>query len=306
MEDESSIEFLNEKFGIPGAATIGAGRRRLARVQIEALSGAGEIYLHGAQVTSWRPSGMSEVIFLSEKAIFQQGKAIRGGIPVCFPWFRGKADDPNAPAHGFVRTKEWELESISLVDEGAVCARFSTASDTETRQWWPFEFRLEYGITVGKRLDLELTMQNTGDTSLRFEEALHSYFRVGNVRNVPVRGLQGLEFLDNRDGNRVKTQEGDLVVSKQTDNAYRSATGAVEIVDKEMGRRITVVKHNSNSTIVWNPGSDGSAKMSDLGKDEWQRMLCVEGANIMNAAVNLEKGEAHRMRVSIDVLKDRG
>lgn len=305
MTDKSKIAALNEKFGISGIAQIAAGSGGLPRVQIGTPSAKADIYLHGAQVTSWQPARTADVIFLSEKAQWQDGKAIRGGIPVCFPWFRAKADDPQAPAHGFARTKEWQVESISMAENEAVCARFSIASDAGSRKWWPFEFRLEYAITVGKVLKLELKMNNTGGKALRFEEALHTYFRVGDVREVRVRGLGGLKFLDNRDGNREKMQAGELVLEKQTDNAYRNASGPVEIVDAVVGRRLTTVKHNSNSTIVWNPWRDGAAGMSDFGDEEWTSMLCVEGGNIMSAGVDVGPGDSHTMAVSIEVATDR-
>ena len=138
------------------------GNGGLPKIQIETASATAEIYLHGAQVTAWKPADADEVLFLSEKSQWAEGKAIRGGIPVCFPWFRAKADDPQAPAHGFVRTKEWEVESITAEQDDSVCVRFSTGSDDTTRRWWPFDFRLEYRITVARDLKLELTMKNTG------------------------------------------------------------------------------------------------------------------------------------------------
>jgi glucose-6-phosphate 1-epimerase len=299
MANESSIAAFNRQFAVPGIAQIDAGNGRLPRIQIVTRSATADIYLHGAQVTSWQPAGTSEVIFVSRNAQWEDGKAIRGGIPVCFPWFRAKSDDSKAPMHGFVRTKEWQVDSISIVDEDAVCVRLWTASDEASRKWWPFEFRLEYAITIGKMLELELAMRNTGRTALRFEEALHTYFRVSDARKVAVRGLDGLKFLDNRDGNAEKTQAGELIPTKQTDNAYINATGPAEIVDS--ARRLTTEKLNSDSTIVWNPWSDGAAKMADFGADEWASMLCVEGGNIMDAAVTLEPGQSHTMRVSIRV-----
>src|SRR5579864_5103239 len=124
------------------------------------------MYLHGAQVTSWKPAGNDEVLFLSTKSRWQEGQAIRGGIPVCFPWFRAKADDPKAPSHGFVRTRLWQLESISEGSGDSVVVLLSTESDDDCRRWWPFEFRLEYRITAGRDLKLELTMRNTGPSEL--------------------------------------------------------------------------------------------------------------------------------------------
>jgi len=299
MANDAKIAALNERMSIPGLAQIVGGNGGLPKIQIETASAAANIYLHGAQVTAWKPMGADEVLFLSEKSQWLEGKAIRGGIPVCFPWFRAKADDPKAPAHGFARTKEWQIESITKEPGDSVCAYLSTASDEATRRWWPFDFRLEYRITVGKQLKLELTMKNTGVSALRFEEALHTYFNVGDVERVSVRGLDRATYLDNRDGNRRKTQSGELRLSAQIDNAYMNASGPVEIKDEVLGRRLKTEKWNSNSTIAWNPWRDGAASMGDLGEDEWCRMLCIEGGNILNSAVTLQREETHAMTVEI-------
>lgn len=304
MDENSKITALNSRFGVSGLAQIVAGNGGLPKIRIETSAATSEIYLHGAQITAWQPSGLGEVLFLSGKSHWQDGKAIRGGIPVCFPWFRAKADDPHAPSHGFVRTKTWTLDSISSAGPDAVCVRFSTGNDDNGRKWWPFEFRLEYAITVGKSLGLELTMKNTGEKELSFEEALHTYFRVGEVRQARVLGLDGADYLDNRDGNREKKQEGDLVLTKQTDNAFRDASGSVEIVDPLPGRRLVTRKRNSASTIVWNPWSDGAAGMSDFGGDEWQTMLCAEGGNILDAAVKLAPGQTHTLGILIEVFRE--
>ena len=136
---------------------------------------------------------------------------------------------------------------------------------------------------------------------LRFEEALHTYFKVGNVERVRVRGLDGADYLDNRDGNREKAQRGDVVLSEQTDNAYKDSTGLVEIVDPLLERVLKTEKLGSASTIVWNPWSDGAVSMADLSEDEWRGMLCVEGGNILTSAVSLGPGESHAMMVTIRV-----
>ena len=194
MANGERIAALNEKVAIPGVAQIASGNGGLPKIQIQTAAGTAEIYLHGAQVTSWKPAGADEVLFVSEKSHWEDGRAIRGGIPVCFPWFRGKADDAKAPAHGFVRTKEWNLESITETSGESVCVYLSSESDEATRRWWPFDFRLEYRITVGARLKLELRTKNTGQSALRFEEALHTYFNVGDVEQVKVRGLDGVRL----------------------------------------------------------------------------------------------------------------
>ncbi|MGA8743303.1 MAG: D-hexose-6-phosphate mutarotase [Terracidiphilus sp.] len=304
MANDAKIAGLNERVSIPGVAQIVSGKSGLPKIQVQTSSATAEIYLHGAQVTAWKPADANEVLFLSEKSQWAEGKAIRGGIPVCFPWFRAKADDPQAPAHGFVRTKEWKIESIAVEPGESVCVHFSTGSDDATRRWWPFDFQLEYRITIGRALKLELTMKNTGQSALRFEEALHTYFKVGNVERVRVSGLDGTTYLDNREGNRRKTQSGDLQFSAQTDDAYVNASGPMEIVDEVLRRRLETKKWNSNSTIVWNPWRDGASSMMDLRQDEWCGMLCVEGGNILDSAVMLQPQQTHTMTIGISAVSE--
>ena len=259
-----------------------------------------EIYLHGAQLTSWRPAGGEEVIFLSGQSQFEPGRAIRGGIPVCFPWFRNKADDPKAPSHGFVRTKAWQLDSVTR-DGDAVTISLSTASDEATRAWWPHDFLLVHRVTVGAELVQELTVSNTGTTPLRFEEALHTYYRVGGAASVRIQGLDGVAYLDNTDGNREKRQEGDIVFTAPTDRAYVDTTHAVEILDPILRRRIRLEKENSRTTVVWNPWVEGAHALPDMADDEWRAMACVEASNIRAFAVDLAPGEQHTMKTSIRV-----
>src|SRR5262249_4562499 len=136
MGTTSDMDELERQFGIPGVARICQGNGGLPRIQITGSTAEGEMYLHGAQVTSWQPAGHGEILFLSTQSRWQEGQAIRGGIPICFPWFRAKADDPKAPAHGFVRTTSWRIESI-VEHESGVCVIMSTESDDQTRYWWP-------------------------------------------------------------------------------------------------------------------------------------------------------------------------
>jgi glucose-6-phosphate 1-epimerase len=299
MEKLLRIDELNERFGIKGTAQVAGGNGGLPKLNISGLLAEAEIYLHGAQVTAWRPAGEEEVIFLSRHSKWVDGRAIRGGIPVCFPWFRAKADDPNAPAHGFVRTKEWNLESVHAGGDGTVTVVCATRSDEGSRRWWPHEFRLAHRITVGKTLGMELTVSNSGSTAFRFEEALHTYFRVGDVEQVEVRGLEGVEFLDNVDGNRQKVQSGGLRLTGPADNAFINSGSAVEFSDPGLGRTVRTAKGNSSTTIVWNPWRQGAAKLADLGDEEWKQMICVEAGNILGGAISLDPGEEHTMHAEI-------
>jgi glucose-6-phosphate 1-epimerase len=299
--EPSPIDALNREFGIPHVVEVVAGNGGLPKIRVTAPSASAELYLHGAQVTSWKPVDADEVIFLSEHSTWQDGRAIRGGIPVCFPWFRGKADDAAAPAHGFVRTKEWRLKSVEA-DGGRVAVVCSTENDASTQRWWPHAFRLEHRISIGRSLELALTVRNTGQSAFTFEEALHTYFRVSEAEDVRVRGLDAIAYLDNVDGNRKKTQSGDLILTGKTDNAYIDVHVAAELMDPAWGRILRTEKGNSATTVVWNPWEEGAASLSDLGKDEWRGFACVEASNILGAAVVLGQGEEHRMEAIISVV----
>ena len=293
---------LDRRFGIPGVASVREGHGALPRVQITSSLCEAEMYLHGAQVTSWKPAGSDEVLFLSAKARWTDGQAIRGGIPVCFPWFRAKSNDPQAPAHGFVRTRAWQLESI-LEEDDAVVVTMVTESGEHTRHWWPGEFRLVHRATFGSQLKLELVCTNTGTTPLRFEEALHTYNRVADVQHVRLHGLDTVSFLDNTDSNKEKAQRGDVAIASQTDSAYLNTRNTVELSDPKMRRRIRLAKANSLTTVVWNPWREKASELRDLADGEWTQFLCVEASNILDAAVHLEPRQEHRMTAILSVEK---
>jgi glucose-6-phosphate 1-epimerase len=299
--NQSQIEALNRRFGIRNVVEVIPGIGGLPEVRVTAPWASAEIYLHGAQLTSWQPMHTEEVLFLSQDSHWQEGRAIRGGIPVCFPWFRSKGDNPSAPAHGFVRTKEWRLEAVKI-DQESVVVICSTENDESTYQWWPHAFRLVHILSIGRSLRLELIVTNNGQTSFRFEEALHTYFRVSGAENVRIRGLDQIAYLDNIDGNRKKTQSGDLIFRAKTDNAYIDVHSAAELLDPTWCRSILTEKANSATTVVWNPGQEGAARLSDLGDEEWRQFACVEASNILGSAVSVTPGQEHRMQALISVV----
>ena len=302
METMPAVEELDRRFGIPEVAKISEGNGGLPRIQITGSQVEGEMYLHGAQVTSWKPAGSDEVLFLSTKSRWQEGQAIRGGIPICFPWFRAKADDPKAPAHGFVRTRNWQLESAVEEDAG-VAISMSTESDNRTRHWWPVEFRLVHRVVFGPELTLELTCTNTGTTDLHFEEALHTYNRVSDVAKARLQGLDAVQFLDNTDSNAVKIQHGDVTIASATDNAFMGTQKDVDLIDPKLHRHIRLKKANALTTVVWNPWREAAARLGDLGEGEWTQFLCVEASNILDASVTLAPGEKHKMTAILSVAK---
>ena len=300
MATPAPLSDLNRRFEIPGIARIVDGRGGLPCVQVSSPRASGEIYLHGAHVTSWKPAGNEEVLYLSSKSKWQDGAAIRGGVPVCFPWFSARADDPRSPAHGLVRTKSWQLEGITHADHDVTVA-LSTSADDATRKTWFGDYHLLFCATFGEQLRLEIIVTNRGTSSFRFEEALHSYFRVANIAGAKLRGLNGAGFIDKTDAKREKHQHGDVLISAETDRVYLKTFSTVEIEDPAARRRVLVAKEESRDTVLWNPWSEKAKKMSDVGADEWRQFVCVETCNVGDHAVNLAPAQAHTMSALISV-----
>lgn len=304
MDASTHVSGLNKRFGIEGAAQVVAGQGGLPVVRIETAAAKAEVSLYGAQVLSWIPAGEQEVLFLSSKSHWEQGKAIRGGIPVCFPWFGDKSDDKSAPKHGYARTRAWRLDSMAALPDGSVTLVCVFENDDVGKALFPHAFVVAYRITAGAQLRLEFTVINTDSKSMRFEEALHTYFRVGEAKQVSVRGLEELTYRDKTDGFKEKRQNGEITLGEEVDRVFLNTSRPVEVADTVQGRVLRTEKQNSESTIVWNPAARVAASLADFGYDEWHQMVCVEGANMGGAAVLLGPGEEHTMRITLSVAKN--
>jgi glucose-6-phosphate 1-epimerase len=280
------------------------GNGGLAKVVVSAAGCDGEMYLHGGHVTSWIPKGTGEIFYLSKKSLWQDGHAIRGGVPVCFPWFGDKASDRTAPAHGFVRSKSWHLEAIELTGEDIAVSMF-TESGANTRKWWPFDFRLAYRATFGTQLKLELIVINTSATSMRFEEALHSYFSVGDAERAFVQGLDVTHFIDKTDKHVDKQQRGEVRFVSETDRVYLNTRHNLELFDPALKSRLIVQKENSLTTVIWNPWAEKSNALSDLDPGKWKDFTCIETANVGPYAVALAPGQQHTLATLIQVAQWR-
>jgi len=295
---------LNERFGLVGAASFDAGRGGLVRLNIAAAASRAEMYLHGAHVTAWRPTGAEGVLWLSRQSLFQPGRPIRGGVPVCWPWFGPLAGEPNAPLHGFARLVEWDVESVRREAGGDVTACLVLRSGDAVQAVWPWEgdFELRHRVRVGAMLEMTLETRNGGRRPLVIDEALHSYFRVSDVRNVCIRGLTGAEYVDKADAMRRKRQGVEpLRFAGQTDRLHVNTRCTCVLDDPGLGRRISVAKSGSLSTVVWNPWADKARAMSDFGDEEWPEMVCVETANAADNAVTVGPGQSHAMTARIGV-----
>jgi len=285
---------------IPNVAKLDEGKGGLPRIVITAPAADAEIYLNGAHVSRYEPKGAKPVLFMSAESQFTPGKPIRGGVPVIFPWFGPREGHPESPAHGLVRTMAWQPISARQTSDGAVEVVLSVSSNEATRAQWPHDFALHFIVTVGKQLDMVLEVQNTGKEAFRFEEALHTYFSVKDVRNVSVTGLAGAEYFDKVDGFKRKRQGAEPIrITGETDRLYVNTATTCVIDDPGLSRKIIVEKERSDSTVVWNPWIAKSKALPDFGDDEWPGMICVETCNAVENAVNLRAGAAHRMRQTV-------
>lgn len=256
-----------------------------------------EIYLQGAHVTAWAPVGERPVLWTSRHSKFAHGEPIRGGIPVCFPWF-GPAPAGEGPLHGVARVQPWVFLGWDRVGSDVVA---TFAWESQDAPHCPQSFALRYTVTVGARLRVALHVTNKGREPLTFEEAFHTYLAVGDVREATLQGLDDLERLDRRTGYRARTpQRAELRVVGETDHLYREAED-VSVIDWAWQRVVRVHSGGSANCVVWNPWADKASAMSDFGDDEWSQMVCVETCNVADGAVRLDPGATHVMTADIEV-----
>lgn len=295
----SSVDQLNQTFANVKGVRFEAGEGGLTRLAINAPVASAHIYLHGAHVTHFQPTGEMPVLFLSSKSAFAPGKAIRGGIPVIFPWFGPRASDN--VMHGFVRTREWGVESIEPKGD-AVVATLKTESDSETSTLWPYRFTATLVVTVGKALDVVLRIENRSAEAFEFEEALHTYYEVGDVQKVRVLGLQNAGYHDKVLDHARALQHDEIIhPTGPIDRVYVNTPATCTIEDPALARKIIIEKSGSQSTVVWNAWAENMPKFADFPPDAWLHYMCVETANAKDNVVTLKASGVHEMRMSVHV-----
>jgi glucose-6-phosphate 1-epimerase len=292
------IDELAQRFPHPDVRF--SRKDRLVLVEVTNEHGTAALSPFGATLLSYIPRGGAEVIWVSETARFDGRKPIRGGVPVCWPWFGPHPSDPDRKAHGIARGAPWTLESVRSVDAGTEVA-LRLAPDAVPREAWPHDFALRLVVTLGPALEMRLEGENRSHTDWTVSEALHAYFRVAEATETAVEGLQGKEYADKlRDGAR-STQDGPLQVAAPMDRVYLDHQGPAVLHDAGNGRRIRVTKAGSASTIVWNPGPAGARDCEDMPDDGYRTMVCVEAGNALDKAYTLPAGAHHTLTTRIAV-----
>jgi len=257
---------------------------------------------YSGQLLSYRPKDRQEdLLFVSDKAYYEAGKAIKGGIPVCWPWFGPDPENRGRPAHGFVRNRQWQVSGSESLADGSTKIILSIADSEATRALWPHPFRLDIEITVGDTLRVELVTHNTGNDSITISQALHSYFRVGDITSVSVLGLDGINYIDKANDSARKTQAGPLTISSEVDRIYTDTSGDLTIDDASLERKISIASSGCSTAVVWNPWVNIAASMADLGDDDYLQMLCVETANAGPETVTITAGDCYRLSAEYSI-----
>ena len=256
---------------------------------------AAEIYLHGAHLTHFQKNGEPPFLFLSRQSRFEAGKAIRGGVPICFPWFGSR---PGEPSHGLARILNWELSETSVGPDGSVKLRLQLPPQSLKPEW--SALRTEFIVTIADKLIMEFIATNESkDKTLEIEECLHTYFHIGDISAISISGLQGATFLDNTAPDTGRHTDGDPIIkiTKETDRTYLDTTNAIEIRDDNFRRTIRVEKSNSRSTVVWNPWT--TKKLEDLDPAEYKNMVCVESGNVKQNKISLTPRKFVSLKVTL-------
>lgn len=286
------------RFAIDSELTVETGPGGLVRFAIANRHAEAQVYLHGAQVMHFQPRGEKPVLWASPTTVYADGKNLRGGVPVCWPWFGPHPFEPKLPAHGIVRTRAWEPVETARLHDGATRVVLQHVNDPAGP--WPFRCTARLEATVGRELTVDLVTANTGDEPFTYQDALHTYLAVGDVRRCVVHGVEGCTYVDKTDQHRRKRQEGPLTIARETVAIFTGHRAAVEVEDPTWGRRLRIAKQGSDETVVWNPWEIGASTMADLGA-LWPSMLCIEAATCADRRIAVMPGNEHRTRQVVGV-----
>ena len=298
-----NIEKLNTDHAIAGQLKFIEGKGGIPMIEVNTAKASALISIHAGQVLSYIPAGETEdVLFLSEKAYYQSGKAIKGGAPVCWPWFGPDPEDKGRPGHGFVRNRPWNVISTETVGEG-VKVTLSLEDTPETREIWPQSFVLMQEIFISDSLNLALITRNTGSEAFPITQAFHTYFKVGDISKASVLGLEDCQYIDKVNNSEEKQQSGAVTIESEVDRIYLGVGNTMIIDDAALDRCIQIISQGNKTAVVWNPWEKIAADMADLEDDDYQRLLCVETTNAADDVVQVAPGSECRLVANYSVIR---
>ncbi len=300
-----NIEQLNRDHAIAGQLEFIEGKGGLPLIQISSAKASAVISIYAGQVLSFLPTGESaDLMFLSEKAYYQTGKAIKGGAPICWPWFGPDPEELGRPAHGFVRNRMWNIVGANVTPDGDVMVILGLENSADTAKYWPHSFVLTQEITVGNTLNLELITKNTGAETFSITQAFHTYFNIGAIDQTKVLGLEGCHYIDKVDNSIKKQQTGVVSICSEVDRIYLDVKNLQIIEDVALKRRIRITSKGNTTAVVWNPWGKIAAEMADLQDSDYQRFVCVETTNAAEDSVAVEPNSSCRLVANYSIERD--
>lgn len=291
-----TIQDLNTQFGLTDQLQFVEGNGGLPMIQVNTAHASAQISVHAGQVLSYKPAHAAEdLLFLSDKAYYQDGKAIKGGAPICWPWFGPDPKGKGRPGHGFVRNRPWNVIKTEATANGDIKVTLGLDSTDETQTIWPHTFILRQEITIGQSLNLALITQNTGSEAFSITQAFHTYFKVGDIHQASVSGLEQCQYIDKVDDSKQKQQAGAVTIDTEVDRIYLDVPNTLTIDDHALNRKIQIQSSGNKTAVVWNPWAKISADMADLEDHDYQRLLCVETTNAADDSITIAPNEKFQL-----------
>lgn len=297
-----NIEKLNTDYAIAGQLTFIEGKGGLPMIQISNSKARALVSIYAGQVLSYKPNDEPEdLMFLSEKAYYQAGKAIKGGAPICWPWFGADPEGLGRPGHGFVRNRLWNVVSTAITTEGDVKVTLGLIDTPETQEIWPYSFTFTQEITIGSSLNLALITSNTGAKPFTITQAFHTYFKIGDISQTRILGLEGCNYIDKVDNSAQKQQTGAITINAEVDRIYLAVQSMLVIDDATLKRRIRITSKGNKTAVVWNPWEKISADMADLEDTDYQRLVCVETTNAATDVVEVAPNSSYSLEANYSI-----
>jgi len=277
---------------LPRTIEVIQGKGGLPLLHIRNRYAECSLYLYGAHIASFKPKDHKELLWLSPYSRFSEGTPIRGGIPICFPWFSKHRTMDNLPLHGFVRTRFWNLESVEDLGDGRTKVVLNTESQEPLPDSWPYHFGLKIIIIVGEKLEMALIIQNRENLPIVCEDGFHTYFKVEDPQKCQVKGLDSIEYIDRTKGDIREKQNGPAYFEGEIVHAFMHAPQCLEFMDLVDHRRISIEQENMDSTVLWNPGEDASAANPEI-LSTWNKFVCIESTNCLDCQLNIPPLGSH-------------
>ena len=298
-----SIEQLNAQHGIAGTVEFIEGNGGLVMIRVNTPKAKALISTHAGQVLSYQPTGEEDLFFLSNKAFYQDGKAIKGGAPICWPWFGPDPEGKGRPGHGFVRNRPWNVIGTETLANGDIKVTLGLDDNAETREIWPQAFELRQEIVIGDSLNLALITRNTGTELFSITQGFHTYFKVGDITQTSVLGLQDCAYIDKVDNSAEKKQAGEVIIASEVDRIYNDVSNTLIIDDKALDRCIQILSQGNKTAVVWNPWEKIAKDMADLEDADYQRFICVETTNAASDVIGIAPGGEFRLVADYRVMR---